>query len=175
MPRRPPRPDPLRVQLAHALGFPSYPNDITAEPYLNYLTNRCIGTNTLETHVRLLIRVIAYFDHGVKGPDAISPKIQELLEALSMDNEFSGHTTADIEDTVLYAIGTWTMLLSSFVLLPIAGGIRKVTLAYGLRAGKLLSIQPYEADLAGLIAGSGLLPAPSQYPLRKGCCPVSVA
>jgi hypothetical protein len=173
MPRKPPHPDTLRVELAHALGFPSYPNDITAEPYLNYLTNRCIGRNTLETHFRLLMRVIAYFDHEIKGTDVVITmrSIQGLLDALSVDNEFSGHTTADIEDTVLYAIGTWTMLLSSFVLLPMAGGIRKVTLAYSLRAAKLLSIQPYEADLAGLIVGSGLLPAPSQYPLAENLLP----
>jgi hypothetical protein len=170
-----PAPDALRVDLAHTLGFPNYPIDTTAEPYLNYLTNRYIGGNTLEAYIRLLKETIGYFDvvptdHNV----ASTPRtIQGLLDVLSTtDTESFGHTKTDIEDTMLYAIGTWTMLLSSFVLLPMAGGIRKVTLAYNLRTrGTLSGCQPYQEDVAGLIMGSDLLPGPAKYTYLDGIAP----
>jgi hypothetical protein len=163
MPRRPPRPDSLRVELAHALGFPNYPDDITADPYLNYLMNQRTGTQ--EQHTKLLLKILDYFDVGPAYGAAGSPtrSIQGLIDALSIDTESTCHDTPNVEDVVLCAIGTWTMLLDSFVLLPLAGGVRKISLAYGLRAcDNIASCQPYQEDLAGLITGSGLLPAPAR-------------
>jgi hypothetical protein len=75
---------------------------------------------------------------------------------------------------VLYNIGLWMMLLSSFVLYPVASSpIRRATLAYTLRMSeKLPGCHPYEEDVAGLVVGSGLLPAPAQYPRFDEMVPV---
>lgn len=78
---------------------------------------------------------------------------------------------ADVEDTALYAIGAWTLMLSSFVHIPIMGGLRKVTIAYTLRAQNDISrasSHPYQDSLPNLIRGSGLLPAPGRYSLLEG-------
>jgi hypothetical protein len=168
-------PDRLRTELAHKLGFPHYPSDTTAKPYLNYLTNRRVSRITHEEHIKLLLRVIASFDAGILGQHTASTisSIQGLIDALSTDKEYCGTYQPDLEDIVLYTIGLWTMLLSSFILLPMAGSVRRVKLAYGLRMrGKLPNRHPYEEDVAGLVVGSGLLPAPAQYPSFDEMLPV---
>jgi hypothetical protein len=164
-------PDSLLSELAHALGFPDYPTCTTAEPYLNYITNRYIGRGTLEGYLKLAIHVVQYFE--VVDP---AKSIQELLDTLTTSsNDYFSDTKVgsqtrheDVEDTVLYVIGVWTMLLSSFVHLPVAGGARKIALAYSIRAQENIgpsAYEPYEENVAGLIKGSGLLPTAGHWTL----------
>ncbi|EAT82472.2 hypothetical protein SNOG_10137 [Parastagonospora nodorum SN15] len=159
-------PDQLRIELAHALGFPEYL--VTAasdpEPYLNYIANRNLGRGTLEGFLELVIQVVEYLNQG--NDDSISaPSIQGLLDDLATSpSQYFSDTQArtrsrrdDVEDTVMYIIGIWTMLLSSFVHLPVAGGARKITLAYTIRAqekGSTLGNSPYEGGVSSLVTGS---------------------
>ncbi|KAL1797948.1 hypothetical protein ACET3X_004554 [Alternaria dauci] len=153
----------LRTDLAHTLGFPHYPHDAAAEPYLNYLTNRCIGGDTMEAYIELVIMVVKYFD-GVPADSSAKKSIQGLLDAMSSSPAYAQRNRDDVEDTVLYVIGTWMLLLSSFIHLPMAGGLRKVTAIYNLRThGSACGSQPYEEDLVGLVVGSGLLPVPVHH------------
>jgi hypothetical protein len=166
----------LRVELAHALGFPDYPVDSTAEPYLSYISNRYIGRGTLEEYLKLVMYVVRHFEANSHDTSLPLNSIQELLDTLSTSTEeyFSDTQAAsavrrdDVEDTVLYVIGVWTLLLSSFVHLPVAGGARKVALAYAIRAqesASALSNHPYGETVSGLIRGSGLLPVAGQWGL----------
>jgi hypothetical protein len=168
-------PDSIRIDLAHALGFPEYPTTTAAEPYLNYIANRYIGRGTLEGYMKLVIHIVEHFKP--EDDDSAPVKsIQGLLDTLATSSNVyfpdtkTGSQTRreDVEDTVLYIIGTWSLLLSSFVHLPLAGGARKIALAYILRAQEISSpsrSHPYEEDVSGLINGSGLLPAAGQWGL----------
>jgi hypothetical protein len=152
-----------RTDLAHTLGFPNYPHDAAAEPYLNYVTNRCIGSDTMEAYIELLIMVVKYFD-GVPADSSMGKSIQGLLDVVSSSPTYAQRNREYVEDTVLYVIGIWTLLLSSFIHLPLAGGLRKVTAAYNLRThGSACRSQPYGTDLVGLVLGSGLLPVHIHY------------
>lgn len=180
MSRRTQAPDTLRIDLAHALGFPEYPDVRTPEPYLNYIANRHVGRGSLEGYLKLVIHVVNYFKPEADEQEPKDNKsIQGLLDTLATSaNEYFSDTKAasrarreDVEDTILYIIGTWTLLLSSFVHLPVAGGARKIAMAYSIRAQESASIlvsHPYEESVAGLIAGSGLLPASGQWSLPNG-------
>ena len=159
----------LRIALAHALGYADYPDSPTAEPYLNYIVNRHIGRGTLEEFLELFIRVIEHFSCG--RPE--SQSIRALLDALvgSDDEDMFAQTKAggtmrreEVEDTIMYIMGAWSMLLRSFVGLP--NGVRKVTTAYDIRAQAAdTEIEAYDQSLAGLIRGSGLIPAPGNTQL----------
>ena len=155
----PPPPDPLRIRLAHALGFPNYPNDDTVEPYINYLLNQHDARGTPE-YEDLLITIVQYF-HGPQPLGSMKRGIEQLLQSLSTHPNTQWHE----EDTVVRAIGSCTLLLSSFTDLPtVAGKLRMVTASYNLRMhGSLLGGQPYFESLAELVAGSGLLPAPVAF------------
>lgn len=155
----PPPPDPLRIRLAHALGFPNYPNDDTVEPYINYLLNQHDARGTPE-YEDLLITIVQYF-HGPQPLGSMKRSIEGLLHSLSIHPNTQWHE----EDTVVRAIGSCTLLLSSFTDLPtVAGKLRMVTASYNLRMhGSLLGGQPYFESLAELVAGSGLLPAPVAF------------
>jgi hypothetical protein len=160
-----------RIALARAIGFADYPNNTAAEPYLNYISNRHIGRGTLEEYISLFLRVVEHFkqdgSNGAQTPALDS--IQVLLDNLvvSVNEKLFSDTKAgstvrkeDVEDTVMYILGTWTMLLSSFVQLP--NGVRKVMVAYTLRAqSRGITGAAYEEGLAGLLKGSGLLPTPT--------------
>jgi hypothetical protein len=171
-------PDPLRVELAHALGFVEYPTTTSPdpEPYLNYIVNRCVGRSTLEEYLKLVIHVIEQFK--VDGSDQSRPPqtIQSLIEDLTnghngcfCDTQAGSLARRDVvEDTVMYVLGIWTLLVSSFVHLPIAGGARKITLAFKLRVqgtGSTSNSRCYDESLSGLLAGSGLLPSAAQWNL----------
>jgi hypothetical protein len=169
----------LRIELAHALGFPEYPAIATAEPYLNYIANRHVGRGSLEEYLKLFIYIVGYFMSEDDGEDPASAKsIQGLLDIMAassseyfLDTTIGSQTRRDdVEDTALYIIGIWTLLLSSFVHLPIAGGARKIALAYSIRAQETPSASksyPYEENIAGLISGSGLLPVVGQWGLPE--------
>lgn len=164
-------PNALRIDLAHALGFPDYPASATAEPYLNYISNRCIGRRTMERYLKLVVHVVRHFPIEDAEESSIAVKsVQSLLDRLATStNEHFSDTKAvihvrrdDVEDTVMYVIGVCTLLLSSFIHLPFAGGARRVTLAYNIRSQALSTTPtclPYEESVSGLIRGSGLLPA----------------
>ncbi|KAL1606341.1 hypothetical protein SLS60_003743 [Paraconiothyrium brasiliense] len=167
--RRANPPNHLRVELAHALGYNDYPNKLSAEPHLRYIENRHIGRGTLEEYLALFLRVIKHFsvyhEKRTESPTG-SHTIRELLDAFTgADGEAMFADTKagsvsrkeDVEDTVMYIVGTWSMLLSSFVQLP--NGFRKVTLAYNLQTG--FHKEAYDEDLAGLLRGSYLLPRPN--------------
>jgi hypothetical protein len=163
--------DVRRNALAQAIGFADYPNNATAEPYLNYISNRHIGRGTLEEYLGLFLRVVEHFKQngscGAQTPALDS--IQVLLDTLviSENEELFSDTKAgssmrkeDVEDTVMYILGIWTMLLSSFVQLP--SGVRKVMVAYTLRVqSRGITRAACEENLAGLLKGSGLLPTPA--------------
>jgi hypothetical protein len=168
----------LQTELAQALGFPDYPTTATAEPYLNYVANRYVGRGTLEGYLRLFIHVVQYFETEDQDTPSKFKSIKGLLDALATSsNEYFSDTKVgsqtrrdDVEDTILYIIGTWTMLLSSFVHLPVAGGARKITLAYSIRAQESSAPSkphPYEDSVSGMIRGSGLLPATGQWGLPE--------
>jgi hypothetical protein len=169
-------PDSIRTDLAHALGFPEYPTT-AAEPYLNYIANRYIGRGTLEGYMKLVIHIVEHFKPE-DDDSAPGKSIQGLLDTLATssngyfpDTKTGSQTRReDVEDTVLYIIGTWSLLLSSFVHLPLAGGARKIALAYILRAQETSSpprSHPYEEDVSGLVNGSGLLPTAGQWGLLE--------
>ncbi|KAF2190138.1 hypothetical protein K469DRAFT_560576 [Zopfia rhizophila CBS 207.26] len=146
----------LRIALAHAVGYPDYPGNDTAAPYLNYISNRHIGRGTLDEYLTLFLRVVEYFKDDTK-----QGSIQELLdefaasdnEALFSDTKVGGRTRKeDVEDTVMYILGVWCVMLSSFVQLP--NGWRKVTVAYERRDGRGLRGAAYEENLSGLLKGN---------------------
>jgi hypothetical protein len=164
----------IRTELAHALGFPDYPTSATAEPYLNYIANRYVGRGTLEGYLRLIIHVVEYFKLEDNDDTLPAESIQGLLNTLcASSHEYFSDTKAgsqtrrdDVEDTILYIIGTWTLLVSSFIHLPVAGGARKVALAYSIRAQEnpgASQCHPYDETVSGLITGSGLLPTTGQW------------
>lgn len=172
-------PDQLRIKLAHTLGFAEYPVTTATdpEPYLNYIANRNVGRGHLEGFLALVIQIVEFFKQGNDNPN-LTPSIQELLDnfATSPSQYFSDTKAStqprrdDVEDTVMYIMGIWTMLLSSFVHLPVAGGARKITLAYTIRAqekGNTLQNNPYNGDVSSLITGSGLLPSAGQWDLPQ--------
>lgn len=170
--RRPNAPTQRRISLAHALGFLDYPSKRTADPYLNYIANRHVGRGTLDDYLKLFTCVVEHFSTPRPVPsDATSPRpgsIRALLETLigSDAEELFTDTKAgstmrreDVEDTVMYILGAWSVMLSSFVMLP--NRVRKVTTAYNIRAGPDdKKVEAFEVNLAGLIGGSCLLPAP---------------
>jgi hypothetical protein len=80
-------PDLLQIELAHTVGFPSYAHDRSAEPYLNYISNRNVSIrSTLEQYTRLVIAVVEFFQ-------AADRSIQGLLEALATLSECFSDTT----------------------------------------------------------------------------------
>ncbi|KAF2438618.1 hypothetical protein P171DRAFT_423932 [Karstenula rhodostoma CBS 690.94] len=158
-------PDHHRVALAHALGYDNYPNDLSAEPHIRYIANRHIGRGTLENHLCLFVHVIKHCSADAEKPTQPSTRlrsIRALLDALiSTDGETMFADTnpdsvsrrEDVEDTVMYIVGTWAMLLGSFVQAP--NGFRKVILAYNLQTGVENSHkEAYYEDLEGLIRRS---------------------
>jgi hypothetical protein len=65
----------------------------------------------------------------------------------------------DVEDTVMYMLGVWSLMLSSFVHLP--NGARGIDTAYRNYSGLRNSCNTiYKETPAGLIQRSGLLPSP---------------
>lgn len=173
--RRANLPDHHHVVLAHALGYDNYPNDPSAEPHIRYIANRYIGRGTLEEYFSLFVRVIKHFSADGDKLAQLSTgsrSIRALLDALiSSDGEAMFADTKadsvprkeDVEDTVMYIVGTWAMLLGSFVQAP--SGFRKVTLAYNLQTGVEYSHkEAYDENLEGLIRRSCLLPSPYVRP-----------
>jgi len=156
----------LRTALAHALGYADYPSSSTAEPYLNYIANRHIGRGTLEEYLGLFIRVV---EHFASGQETIRALLDALVDA--EDEDMFADTKAggamrrdDVEDTVMYIMGAWSMMLTSFVGLP--NGVRKITTAYGIRVhAGVKKPEVHEQSLGGLIRGSSLLPAPGNAQL----------
>lgn len=147
-------PDQLRIDLAHALGFQSYPDLSTAEPYLNYIYNRNILAEEQE-YIRLLVRAIEHF----KANGTIQALFDQLVASESEEiflETYPGSTARkeNVTDIIMYIIGVRTMMLGSFVQLPTRA--RKIIQAYSAqRTGK---DNPYEETLAALVRGSGLLP-----------------
>jgi hypothetical protein len=156
----------LRTDLARTLGFPNYPHDAAAEPYLNYLTNRCIGSDTTEAYIELLIMVVKYFDRAPADSSAMK-SVQGLLDVVSSSPAYAQRNHEDIEDTVLFVIGTWTLLLSSFVHLPMAGGLRLWKPAVQRRLGWIGSGQWPTASSHSL---SARRPHNTQRRVVADCC-----
>jgi hypothetical protein len=175
-----------RTQLAQALGFPDYPASDVATPYLNYIENKHTGRGTHEEYLDLFRRVVEHFKNVQPAPASGTPgrsttgqqeqdiparvgSVQAFLDTFSASDREpifadtlpdSPARREDVRDMVLYIIGVWTALLSSFVQLP--GGYRQVELAYRTRhrVGSKNASGPFEGSLARLIGGSGLLPTP---------------
>ncbi|KAF1970999.1 hypothetical protein BU23DRAFT_570259 [Bimuria novae-zelandiae CBS 107.79] len=161
----------LRISLAHALSYNEYPNDLSAEPYLNYIANRHVGRGMLDNYLALFMRVVQHFSNAQKQPVRITPSapsIRSLLATLSSsDSEamFANTETGskarkeDVEDTVMYIMGTWTMLQSSFV--QLLSGFRKIMTAYEMQTElDGTSKESFDQSLAGWIQGSRMLPGP---------------
>ncbi|KAG9191300.1 hypothetical protein G6011_09388 [Alternaria panax] len=117
----------------------------------------------MEAYIKLLITVVKYFN-GDEADSSAKMSIQGLLDVMSSSPAYAQRNREDVEDTVLYVISTWTLLLSSFIHLPMAGGLRKVTVTHNLRThGSACGNQPYGEDLDRLIVSSGLLPTLIYY------------
>ncbi|ORY08583.1 hypothetical protein BCR34DRAFT_626161 [Clohesyomyces aquaticus] len=172
MRRRTPKSSPPEslVALAHALGFSDYPHNSTASPYLNYILNQHVARTTQDEYLLLFRRIITYFEHpavsedGKDGSKPEGPSIQSLLDELTsskgegvFEDTPAGSKVRreDVDDTVLYILGVWTMMLSSFVRLP--NGIRKIAVAYMYRTQKreadAATCSAYDESLAGLLHG----------------------
>lgn len=155
----------VRTRLAHALGYDDYPANATAEPYLTYIYKRHIGTGALEEWLELFIEVVEYFDTGLKGSSG-NNTIQALIDRLAASgflNLFMDTSAGQaarilhVEDTVMYILGTWSTMLTSFV--QQRNQSRKVIAAYRMCSDPVVTlIEPYENDLAGLVQGCELLP-----------------
>jgi len=173
-----------RTRLAHALGFSEYPTNSTAEPYLNYILKQYAGSQTIEDYIELFIEVLEHFRPGAvaKGAPA-APTVQTLIEKFASTgfrDVFADTVAGDprrkehVEDTVMCIIGTWTTMLSSF---QHKNRSRRVVAAYSLfadatttqatpstsqstttSASPSVPVLPYDNSVAGLVAGSGLLP-----------------
>lgn len=155
----------VRTRLAHALGYHDYPANPTVEPYLTYIYRRHVGSGALEDWLELFIEVIEHFDVNAKGSGG-GDSIQTLTDRLAASgfrglfaDTSAGHAARmeHVEDTVMYILGTWTTMLSSFV--QQQNRSRKVIAAYRLCSESTSSApDPYDNDLAGLLAGCELLP-----------------
>jgi hypothetical protein len=150
----------LLTALAHALGFPSYPSDPTAKPYLNYIANRHIGRGTLEEYLTLFVRVVEHFSKGATIRALLDALVGSDTEDVFADTKaWSAVRREDVYDTVMYILGAWVGMMSSFVTLPNGG--RKVIVAYGMRAqAEGNKTEACDQNLVGLVRGSCLLPAP---------------
>jgi hypothetical protein len=142
------------------------------------------GSETIEDYTELFIEVLEHFQPGASANGTpTAPTVQTLIDkfALSAFRDIFTDTVAKdprrkehIEDTVMCIIEAWTTMLSSF---HYKNRSRKVVAAYSIFADAttsqtatpttltattptLLSVTtaPYDNSVAGLIAGSGLLP-----------------
>jgi hypothetical protein len=149
----------LRKKLALSLGFSGYSANPAIDPYLIYVIKQHIGNTSLEVWVELFVDVIAHFQQQ-KG------SIQALIDiytqqgyqgAFSDTKNGDPERRKDVEDTVLYMLGVWSTMRSSFV--KHKAESRKITSAYRLFAGDTTSLKdPFGGDLCELISRSGLLP-----------------
>src|SRR5947209_14710986 len=129
------------TQLAQALGFPDYPASDVARPYLNYIENKHTGRGTHEEYLDLFRRVVEHFKNvqpapapGTPGRSTIGQQgqtvparvdsVQAFLDTFSASDTEpifadtlpdSPARKEDVRDMVLYIIGVWTALLSSFI------------------------------------------------------------
>jgi hypothetical protein len=165
--------DALRIDLANALGFPAQ-YTATAEPYLNYITNHFVAEPKPEDHLKLVIHILKHF--RARGDEYLTPlrNVQGLIDDLASSSQtyFADTMVGSkarrnvVEDTILYNIGVFTLLRTSFVTLPVFDGARKIALAYSVRAQANFGTPasyPYEDTIAGLIVGSGVLPTAGQW------------
>lgn len=173
-----------RIRLAHAFGFSDYPTNTTAVPYLDYILRQYAGSETLEDYIELFIEVLEHFRPGASA-NGISraPTVQTLIDRFTLsgfrdvftDTVAGGPRRKEhVEDKVMCIIGTWTTMLSSF---RNKNRSRNVVAAYSIFANastvyatmpitppatqptpNSVTIGPYDESVAGLIAGSGLLP-----------------
>ena len=156
-----------RTKLAHALGYPDYPSDATAEPYLTYIVNRHVNGGLAE-YLELFTEVVEFFDYWAKCRDpGRDDRIQALLDKLCASSSYrmfkdtsvgSPKRCAAVEDTVMHIVGTWSMMLSSFTRRKWQES--KVRAAQSMLSNQrsLAAIPIYDNNVAGFISGSGLLP-----------------
>lgn len=183
-------PDHLRIELAHSLGYDQYPNDLSGEPYLNYIANRYVGRGTFEEYLSLFIRVVKHFSKTGEKPATTTPKVDSIhalinqltssdSEAMFLDTNCGCETRKEaVKDTVMYIIGTWAMLQSSFVQLP--NGFRKVIMAYDIQTQHFgTKGEAFDQNLSELIKGSRVTGTPWTTPsdtkfghrFRRRCSP----
>ncbi|PSN66442.1 hypothetical protein BS50DRAFT_455653, partial [Corynespora cassiicola Philippines] len=135
-------PDNLRIRLAHALGYADYPTNLVAEPYLRYLSNRHLRRGTRDQYIKLFIRVVEYFHtNSLSEPTPLSIRsLLDTIEARNSEELYTETRNGDmerkeyVEDAVMYIMGAWSMMLSSFVQLPTR--TRKVVTLYNVREGE---------------------------------------
>jgi hypothetical protein len=155
----------VRTRLAQALGYDDYPANATAEPYLTYIYKRHVGTGALEEWLELFIDVVEYFDISIKGSSG-NATIQVLIDRLAASGFLNLFTDTNagqaarilhVEDTVMYILGTWSTMLTSFV--QQRNQSRKVVAAYRMCVDPAATlVEPYENVLVGLVQGCELLP-----------------
>ena len=148
--------DDFRWQLAQAFGFP----DCTIiGPYLTYIVKNHIGGSPREDWIELFIDVINHFQRNAGSIQTLIDKYTLHGHQSSFSNTKAGELDRrkDVEDTVLYILGTWCTMFNSFV--RFKGQSRRVTSAYKLFAETTTAHNdPFSCSLAELISGSGLLP-----------------
>ena len=158
-----------RETLAHTLGFHDYPTNATAAPYMNYIVNQHRGRDKLESYLRLFTFVVNFFckgtidEDGNRVPATISGLVDHLVAQTSHEmfqdtGEDRATRVAVVEDNVMCIIGVWTMMLSSFELLP--NGLRKIGVAYNaqVQAAPRDTRHHYEETVASLVKRSRLVP-----------------
>ncbi|KAI1311511.1 hypothetical protein F5Y03DRAFT_391598 [Xylaria venustula] len=120
-----------RINLAHALGCPDYPGNSKVEPYLNYITNNHVSRGTLEEYLQFFIRVIKHFEGD--GTGEVIPtqnSVQVLLDKLVASKDEKMFGNTEVGSEMREKDVEDTVITA------------------------------FAENLAGLIRGSGLLPAP---------------
>jgi hypothetical protein len=163
--RRRKSPDKLTVELAHTLGYATYPKDLFAQPHIDYILQSYTIGHSQEDYVRLIVHVVNHFlpnKLSTSGkPD--SRTIQALLDGLE-NNGFRGVFTStddgspdrkdSVEDHVMCILGRWTMMLEHFQL---RSDTRKVIAEYSRHTSNSTATAAYTESLSGLIEGSEML------------------
>ncbi|KAH7067517.1 hypothetical protein BKA63DRAFT_424271 [Paraphoma chrysanthemicola] len=167
IPRTSEQPEDLRRTLAHALGFRDYPDDTTAEPYLNYISNRPVGNSGFEAYLRLFIYVTqcvrGSYDFPGNSSGEYPRSIRGLIDRLKEDPAYElfwksvheGYTPRSaVEDGVMHILGVRTMMLSSFTRLH--NGLRRVCVAFNnYEKRENYSSEPgYSDNVRKLISGT---------------------
>lgn len=175
----------VRIKLAQDLGYSEYPNDKSADPYLDYIISESPGPRPDEEFLRLFSRIVTYFSgslgtsSGTSSPSTSTSSIAStnartlkacIDELCSSQELYFSDTKSDFEtrskhvrDSVFLILGLWTAMKSNFV--SLRGQRRQIILSYYVKKGVPVDQsdqEPLEETLQGLIRGSSLIPSFSE-------------
>lgn len=157
----------VRRRLVQALGFKGDPSRSSVKPYLSYIFNHYNGQDDmLDDWLELFIQVVQHFDRPMSNPHTLSApqnagntngpsspdSIRELIREVAAD-PVRDLRPSEAEDEVMYILGIWSMMEHSS---HERNRSRAIISAYTIFAAPTNT--PYDTNLKGLLAGSGLLP-----------------